>query len=261
MKCFPKNAKCGKNGHIQTICRNKSQGGKFTQKGKHKQLNSVEDVAIEDTDSEEDFPISLLSCIDNVGDEELDPIFVDPVINGVKLRMEYDTGAACSVISKAIYDKSFSDLQLKPSKRVFRSYTGDLFSPIGSVYVSVTLQDQTWRDLELAVIERDEPPLFGRNWIRKMNIDWNSVHSVQVEHFQPSDLQQRLNSVLDKHQCVFSEELGTLTSTKAKLVIDKDASPKFCKPRQVPYALKPMVETELRRMEKEGIISKVDWSE
>ena len=46
-----------------------------------------------------------------------------------------------------------------------------------------------------------------------------------------------------------------------KLFLDKDATPKFSKVRQVPYSLNPKVKAELKRMEKCGIISKVSWLE
>ena len=49
----------------------------------------------------------------------------------------------------------------------------------------------------------------------------------------------------------------------AKLEISKDAKPKFCKPRPVPFALKKAVEKELDRLESSVIIEKVthsDWA-
>ena len=48
---------------------------------------------------------------------------------------------------------------------------------------------------------------------------------------------------------------------KATLSLKDTAQPKFCKARQVPYAIKPKVEQELKTLEKEGIIEKVDHSD
>jgi len=60
---------------------------------------------------------------------------------------------------------------------------------------------------------------------------------------------------------VFKDEIGTLKSAKAKLALKEGSEPKFCKARPVPYAMKPKVEVELKRLEK-GILHKVkssDW--
>ncbi|XP_062405896.1 uncharacterized protein K02A2.6-like [Sardina pilchardus] len=60
---------------------------------------------------------------------------------------------------------------------------------------------------------------------------------------------------------VFQEGIGTLKHMKAQIVLEDEAVPKFHKARQVPYALRPKVENELHKLENEGILSKVDWSE
>ena len=48
---------------------------------------------------------------------------------------------------------------------------------------------------------------------------------------------------------------------KVKLYIKENAKPKFYKPRSVPYILKSKVDEELDRLQKEGIISPVQYSE
>ncbi len=52
----------------------------------------------------------------------------------------------------------------------------------------------------------------------------------------------------------------TLKGFKVKLHVDPEAKPKFFKARTVPFAMKGMVETELDRLESEGIISPVQFS-
>ena len=47
----------------------------------------------------------------------------------------------------------------------------------------------------------------------------------------------------------------------ARFHMDKDATPKFCKARPVPYALKSKIETELSRLEKQGVIKPVEFSQ
>ena len=55
--------------------------------------------------------------------------------------------------------------------------------------------------------------------------------------------------------------LGTLKGTEAKIYVDPSAPPKFIKGRPVPYALKAKVEKELDRLQSEGIISPVEFTE
>ena len=67
--------------------------------------------------------------------------------------------------------------------------------------------------------------------------------------------------MLAKYPDVFAEGLGTLKGVKAKIYVDQDAEPKYVKARSVQYALKTNVELELERLEHEGIISPVEFSE
>ena len=62
---------------------------------------------------------------------------------------------------------------------------------------------------------------------------------------------------------MFKEELGEIKGIKAKISIDPQAQPRFCKPRPVPFSLRNKIEKELERLEKEGIIEAIehaDWA-
>jgi len=48
---------------------------------------------------------------------------------------------------------------------------------------------------------------------------------------------------------------------QAKLYVDGSITPRFCKARSVPYAMRQKVDDELQRLQKEGIIEPVQFAE
>ncbi|KAI0240482.1 hypothetical protein LSAT2_008781, partial [Lamellibrachia satsuma] len=60
---------------------------------------------------------------------------------------------------------------------------------------------------------------------------------------------------------VFSEGLGKLKDVQVKIHVKNGAIPRFFKARPIPYALKEKVENELDRLQHEGIIEPVQFSE
>ncbi len=71
----------------------------------------------------------------------------------------------------------------------------------------------------------------------------------------------KLKQVLEAHKDVFNLELGTLKGMKAKIYLNEGAQPKYVKARAVPYAMRAPLEQELEQLEREGIISPVQFSE
>ena len=124
---------------------------------------------------------------------------------------------------------------------------------VGQLNVRVQYGEQT-ASLVLVVVAGNGPSLFGRNWLKYIRLDWGRIASVQ---HKPNSLQ----TLLQKHKSLFNEELGTVKPYRATLHIKPDATPKFFKPRSVPFAIKDAVGQELDRLEQQGIIEKVDHSE
>ena len=72
-----------------------------------------------------------------------------------------------------------------------------------------------------------------------------------------------LDAVLEAHQQVFTDELGTVKDVKATIHVDPDATPRFFKARSLPFSLKKKVEQELERLQQQGVIAPVqlsDWA-
>ena len=54
-----------------------------------------------------------------------------------------------------------------------------------------------------------------------------------------------LQDLLGKYQDVFQGKLGTLKDFKARICVDPDATPRFCKARTMPYSVRGLIEKEL----------------
>ena len=105
--------------------------------------------------------------------------------------------------------------------------------------------------LSLIVVDCKGPPLLGRNWLRKIRLNWMCIKQVSTQ----------LDHLLKKYGEVFQIELGTLKGIQAKLVVPGDTAPKFFKPRSVPYAIRGAIEKDLERLETLGVIEKVNYSD
>ena len=150
--------------------------------------------------------------------------------------------------------KSISKREMKPSATRLTTYSGQPITAVGEVDVAVSYKSQQ-ASLPLIVVAGSGPSLLGRNWLSSIRLDWKSI-GVIAGH-------SPLTTLLEKYSEVFKKSLGKLIGHEAKLYVDQDASPRFCRARPVPYALRDKVEAELERLNKEGIIQPVqfaDWA-
>ena len=247
---------CGKQGHIQRVCRSKQQG-KPKQAAKTPEVHAVDVDVDVNVDAYDDVLATLE--VHNVSKQNNDIIWVDLNVDGKPLKMELDTGSAVSIISFDLYQQKFNDNPLHETGLFLKTYTGENITPVGVLKVNVDYHNQR-ELLDLYVVKSKGPVLMGRDWLRKIRLDWCSIKSLQAPTATLSP-KERLDTMLDKYSDVFEDKLGTFTSAKAKLTLKEDSQPRFLKARQMPYALKPKVEEELRRLQNEGILNKVEWSE
>eukprot|EP00795_Rhopilema_esculentum_P009037 gene9037-16680_t len=108
--------------------------------------------------------------------------------------------------------------------------------------------------LPLVVVDGDKPALLGRNWLMEIKFDWNQLFVVNY------GLGEEL---VKKYKNVFDAQHGVIKGYKADLLLKKDAKPVFKKARPVPFSLKEIVEKELNRLTKDGIMAPVmhsDWA-
>ena len=89
----------------------------------------------------------------------------------------------------------------------------------------------------------------------KIKLNWKEIYTVAND--------DKLVELLKAHSTLFEPGLGTLNDYKAKIYVDANVKPKFCKAQShpVPYSMKTKVEEELEHLEKEGTIELVQYAD
>ena len=179
------------------------------------------------------------------------PLEIEVRLEGKPLMMEVDTGAGVSLVSEKTFQMILPSHTTQATRTQLRTYSGEAIPVVGKVDVEVQYQGQQ-ANLLLIVVEGDGPSLFGCDWLSAIRLDWKSTNMVKSK---------RLASVLDKHQVLFADGLGTQTGYEVKIIVEPGTQPPFCKARPVPYALQGQVNEELERLEREGIIPPVQFAD
>ena len=165
------------------------------------------------------------------------------------VRMEVDTGATLSIMSHNTYlETEETAPPIESNNAKLSTYTGQRIAVVGTVDVNAEYHGQTAR-AELVIVDGDGPTLLGRDWLRHFRLDWVKLHKINSQH------SSKLEELLSKHANHFEPGLGKIVETTAKLYLKKEARPKFCRARLVPYALR-----EIDRQVEQGILEPVKFS-
>ena len=244
VKCF----NCQKMGHIAKVCRSKSKTGSANTGSASTGKTNV--VSAKDGVSEEYTLYQVRETIPG------NSVTVEIDIAGKPITMIIDTGATKTILNEATYKKLSQILPpLTTTSAVLSTYTGENIPVLGEVMVPVRYEQQQQK-LPALVVRSQGPNLFGRNWMEAVKLNWDAIFCVDN-----GNIHSKLKQVLEAHKDVFNPELGTLKGMKAKIYLNEGAQPKYVKARAVPYAMRAPLEQELERLEREGIISPVQFSE
>ena len=173
-------------------------------------------------------------------------------MDGIPLKMEVDTGDSLSLVAEDTYWRHWAHRELQQSQLRLCIYSGEPLEVMGSLRVRVRHGGQDF-NLSLTVVKRNGPSLLGRDWLEHLQIDWEQVHQISTS---------ALERLLHHKKKLFEPGLDNLQGLRAKFYMHPAATPKFCKPRQVRYAMWAKVETELDRLLVKDIIKPVkfaDW--
>ena len=230
---------CNRKGHIAKVCK---KAGVNSMQPDH-------DYPQDHSDLKGD--MYTIFDLNNVSTQD---IKVPLKIEGLPTEMQLDTGCAFTLAPKSFYDKFCSHIPLKPTEVVLSTYTGEKINPLGEVKVDVEYGNSIY-PLPLLILNTGTTPLFGRNWLSKVNLDWHHLPGIETVHHVKATQSQDLASLLKKHEELFDSGLGCYNGPPEKLQVK--VTPKFHKARPVAYAQRPKVEKALAKMEEEGVIRRV----
>jgi transposase InsO family protein len=226
---------CGRRGHLRVMCSEGRDSGRGRQHYVDQPDCSDEDV----------FNIELASK----GNK---PYFLRVAIEDHQVDCEVDTGSRISAISEYLYNKTFSNKCIISDDLMLRCYSGLRIESLGYILVKVRLGDVLANNLKLYIIKNGSCPLLGREWIRALNIKQIIINQLLTEDSSVSRLTAEFPQV-------FTDRLGE--GKKLLQLQLTDSEPVYVRARPVPLALRSRVERELERLEKEGTIYRVDYSE
>lgn len=221
---------CKKRGHIARMCRSK-------------EVKFVEVAQVDDKR------------------QSAPPIQVTMDVDRVPVSFEVDTGAAVTLMSKAVFQQLFPQRKWQPCTDRLESYTGSAIDVCGKIVVDVQYGSQQVTDLPLFVVSGNGSTLLGRDWLRHVRLDWSAIYPVKARKIATVTSDQDVKDLLEKHKAVFDEGLGELKNVTAHLQLDDDATPVFKRPRSVPYATEKAIDAELDRLVEQGIAVPVKYSD
>lgn len=181
------------------------------------------------------------------------------LVEGIRIKFEIDTGASVTIMGKIDFRKYFSHLKLESSAIQLVTYCGTALQVLGTVLVRVQYNNKLHK-LNLYIINTNRNPLFGREWIRLINLDLSKLVSMNVSpinaiiHSNNTDV----NEVLSKYQPLFEKRVEKIKGIQARLRLKPNAQAVFVKSRPIPFALRDRVKEELNNLVKEGVLAPVN---
>ena len=241
---------CGNTGHMRRACRStKSAPRKDQGRRRLRQVQETEDQGGSESETGQKDGLYSVSSRKSKGTP---PIVVKVEVDGKLVPMEVDTGASVTVMPVKLFESLWPGRHIDTTGVRLSGYSKEPIPVKGCCKVNIVYQGQRVDKATLIVVDSMGPALFGRDLLSRIRLNWSEIHKMTSSSLQ---------EVLNRYSSVFGEGLGTLKGYKAKVRIDPEASPKFHRARSVPFALREKVDKELKRLEEEGTIEPVEFSD
>lgn len=224
---------CKVTGHIATVCKNKRSNVNFLSEQDNRPV---------------DFTTTQMKNIYNVdcsGSQE-ESLTAEINIDDKMYKFIVDSGSAVSIMNMQKYKSHFGKHKLCKIDLKLFAYSGHSIEVLGA-FTSRVKYGMKRRMMKFIVANSNGPAILGRDFLSAFQLTFTQINHIQ---HKPT-----LDSLMAKYESIFSGKLGKFVHQKIHLDVKPGSKPMFCKPRNIPYAFRQQVETELDRLEAIGVIT------
>ena len=266
---------CGKVGHFAKCCRQRIKSHRGQGRGKSSRpksglsanTNHIADYTDEETNN--DVGSIYINSVEAVTPGEFRR--VDALVNSVPISLVIDLGAKVSIISKAFYDQHLTHVKVRPAIVKLRAYQGQNIECIGCVILNVEANGlpplrfrfhiSTWGQSLMGIDLFDAlggaVRLGDTTYITDTSAPSDSSLEAAVGEVNPMTSSSTV--ALADYPTLLKDK-GTLCTFVHKPQIDPSVRPVQQKFWHPPLAMREPIASELQRLERDGIIERVESS-
>ncbi len=98
-------------------------------------------------------------------------------LNGIEHQFECDSGSKVSIINAEEFKNLKLNDPIQKTNVSFRSYTGQIFKPLGVLKLNVSYKNNRCYE-DLYVVSSQKSSILGRDWIRNLNINLHDRNTI-----------------------------------------------------------------------------------
>lgn len=133
--------------------------------------------------------------------------------------MELDTEAALSSISYTGYLKLQLNKTINKTGIELRTYTGEIIKSNGFIFVNCCYKNKSFTG-KLYIIDRNVDQIFGRNWIREVELDFADIENVQSCYKLFN-----VDKLMEVYKDIFDQKIGLIPDIKGHIELIDGAQP------------------------------------
>lgn len=232
---------CNKTGHISSVCKTSS-------KSSGNNSHFVEESS---------------SSVYNIYERKGKQIWINTTVNNKQTQFQWDTGATCSMVGNKGYE-ALGSPPYQQTDTTLHSYGNTAMQVRGECYVTVTIGQTTKNNLRLLIVDSDEGVnLLGVDWSDSFGLSQQGLSAVDSDTEVTNavhNVDTKVKVLTTKYPDVFKPGIGHCKTFKVPIYLKSEQKPCFSKPREIPYSQHEATRAELSRLEAEGVIQRINFS-